>query len=224
MADKNTGSTGDGGNAGAGDAVQGLQKQLNEQRTIQSGLDTKIVNLTSERDALTAQVVTLTQTGTEAVTAMGGLQTQFDESQAALATLTTQFKQVSGERDTHKAASLGHEERAQRLQIVTEVAQTHPAILALAAEGALPKTETHEQFKESLVRIGTGIAGAVTTAADAQVAQALGGAKPPPAPQAPPTVTAANHWRLMQEAEVKGDTVEYERLRQLWTGELGKRT
>lgn len=219
-----TSSTGDGGDAGAGDAVQKLEQQLTEQRTIQSGLDTKIVNLTSERDALTTQIATLTQTGTETVTAMGGLQIQFDESQAALATLTTQFEQVSGERDTHKAASLGHEERAQRLQIVTEVAQTHPAILVLAAEGALPLAETHEQFKESLERIGTRTSTAVKVAADAQVAQALGGAKPPPSPQAPPTVTAANHWRLMQEAEVKGDTVEYERLRQLWTGELGKRT
>jgi len=222
MPDTGNGNAGEGVNAGAGDAVQGLQKQLAEQRTIQSGLDTKIVNLGNENAALMAQVAALTQTGTESVTAMSGLQTQYDESQAALATLTTQFEQVSGERDTHLAASLGHEDRAQRLQIVTDVARTHPAILTLAAEGALPNAETHELFRESLVRIGANVAKSVKVAANAQVAQALGGATPPPAPVTQTTITKENHWQLYNEALAKGDVEEAERLRAAWTGELSK--
>lgn len=224
MADNGNGNAGDGGNAGAGDAVQSLQKQLAEQRTIQSGLDTKIANLGNENAALTTQVAALTQTGTEATTAMSGLQAQYTESQAALVTLQGQYEVIAEERDTHQAASLVHEDRAQRLQIVTDVARTHPAILALAAEGALPNAETHDLFKESLVRIGANIAGAVTTAADAQVAQALGGATPPPAPVTQATITKENHWQLYNEALAKGDTEEAERLRVAWTGGLSKQT
>lgn len=219
--DTNTSGAGT-GTPDAGEATKALQGQLAEQRSIQAGLDTKIANLTTERNGLTEQLATSTGLSTTQQARITELEQLGTQAATALAELQTQHSATLSERDGFQVASLAHEETAARFKIVADVAREHPSILTLAAEGALPSADTHEAFRESLTRIGTGIGGAVAAAADATVAQAIGGARPDQAPASLQTVTSANHWRLMLDAQKAGDTDEYERLRALWTGSLGK--
>jgi len=88
------------------------------------------------------------------------------------------LKTQAAEAESLKVVATEAQLRAERMQIVAELAASNPAIAILAKTGALPAAETNEEFTNKLKTISDSIG---ATAKD-QMNSLLSGGKPNPVP------------------------------------------
>jgi seryl-tRNA synthetase len=200
----------------AGDGVEQLSRQLKEQRDIQSGLDKRIGELEAERNALTAQVGELTTSKDDALDQLTTLRTEHDGILAQFKELQSNHETALAERDTFQAESTGFQEALQRHKVLASVARDHPALLVLAAEGALPVAESIEDFEASLRRMGGAIDTGVKVAAQGIVNNVLDGARPEPDPKGQVTTDPDKLYKEIIAAQSEGDFKKAAELSEVW--------
>jgi DNA repair exonuclease SbcCD ATPase subunit len=187
--------------AGATEAA--LQAQLEEQRSIQAGLDRRVAQLTAQlgveqqtKETLTAQLQEL-QSGTTEGT---------QELESLRQTLTT----LEGEKAQWEQMLAVTQDHAERIRVV---ATEFPALAPLVEANALPEAKDLDEFRQRLGSMAT----AFTAQANAAYQQMAEGVKPPASP--PASMQPANldtlH-RSMLTALKDGKTEEYNRLREQW--------
>lgn len=190
-----------------GTTLEGLSKQLEDQKSIQSGLDRRVGQLTeqlglvqTDNTRLIDELKQSRETSSSAVTELETLKTQFSETQAQLAKFQDQ------------AAAQGAE--AQRAKMV---ATEFPALAPLLDAGGLPEFTDADEFRGKL----QGIMGAMNISANNQYQAKMQGAKPPASPGAGSAPGDASAIRAdMVKAADEGDWDRYETLTAQWYGAM----
>jgi TolA-binding protein len=199
------GDPNDGGSATQNGDQSTVQQQLAEAnaqieqlRKLQSGETKRVSQLTEQLRLSQERVAELEKALVEATEGI----TQRDEQLKVLPELQAQLGELTEAANAHSA-------EAQRAQLV---ATEFPMLAPLLETGGLPALEDADDFRAKAERIVT----ALGITADRQYQQQMEGVKPPAAPAAGAKVDADDIFDNMMAAHRRGDTEEYNRLRDEW--------
>lgn len=193
----------------AGNQVQELRTALEEQRSVQSGLDRQIStlkqqtqSLSEERDQLKADVERLQDTLTSTDDVKSKYEEQYQELQSKLsereAELSGELGNVTSQVDRLQAEN-------QRLKVLVG---EFPNLSALVEADALPQAETLDEFREKLDKLSG-------TFVSKQAAEDYARGKGSRPPASPPAETPSNLDDLQAKMDAAREANDWDKYRAL---------
>jgi len=185
--------------------LQETESALKEQRSVQSGLDKQVNQLSQEREQLQSEIERLSElTMTDDV--KSEYEKQLQEARSSAAELENEL--------TSKLS--GTESRLQQLESENErlrvLVGEFPHLSALVEADALPQAETVEEFKSKLERLS----GTFVSKSAADEYARTKGARPPSSPGIESKDDLDSIRAKMDAARKAGDDEKYRELTEVW--------